>query len=393
MADIEHLETENMEACQQKSASLESDSDHIEDARHGEQKGDVHVVEPEDINNPQNWPQWKKDINLALISFHAMMTNFVGAGIIPVYSVFAEMFGKSVQDISYFTSIHILCTGLVPFILVPISNRYGRRPVWLVSTLFTAAFNIGCAKSSSYGTMMACRILGSLFLSSPIALGPPVVVEMYRENERGVKMGIWTALVTLGPPLGPFIMGFVAQRAGWQWIYWTFVIVSAVQFVLYAIFSQETKRVDPAPFTLEEFRRPFTMLKYMTVLIPIYSHSMIFNLSAAMLTVEIPQLFAERFHFNAQQIGLQFIGIIVGTIVGETANVVVLKYLRRRASKQHLPAANPTSYLVASYLGFLCMIAGRSSDPCGTRFLGLRSAWLHQTNVVLHRPVLVSPDV
>lgn len=42
-----------------------------------------------------------------MISFHAMMTNFVGAGIIPVYATFAEMFGVSIQDISYFTSIHV----------------------------------------------------------------------------------------------------------------------------------------------------------------------------------------------------------------------------------------------------------------------------------------------
>lgn len=35
------------------------------------------------------------------------MTNFVGAGIIPVYSTFAEKFDISIQDVSYFTSIHV----------------------------------------------------------------------------------------------------------------------------------------------------------------------------------------------------------------------------------------------------------------------------------------------
>lgn len=40
--------------------------------------------------------------------------------------------------------------------------------------------------------------------------------------------------------------------------------------------------------TVAKFTCPFKMLKYMTILIPIYAHTMIFNLSAAMLTVEIP---------------------------------------------------------------------------------------------------------
>lgn len=95
-----------------------------------------------------------------------------------------------------------------------------------------------------------------------------------------------SAVVSLGPPLGPFIMGFVAQRAGWQCIYWIFVIISGVQFVLFAIFSPETRyprqpgspaglerkftikekcfsfsRIDPTPLTVAEFIRPFKMLK------------------------------------------------------------------------------------------------------------------------------------
>lgn len=36
-----------------------------------------------------------------------MMTNFIGAGIIPVYATFAEKFGVSMQEVSYFTSIHV----------------------------------------------------------------------------------------------------------------------------------------------------------------------------------------------------------------------------------------------------------------------------------------------
>lgn len=35
------------------------------------------------------------------------MTNFIGAGIIPVYATLAEKFGVEIQDISYMTSIHV----------------------------------------------------------------------------------------------------------------------------------------------------------------------------------------------------------------------------------------------------------------------------------------------
>lgn len=195
-----------------------------------------------------------------------------------------------------------------------------------------------------------------------------------------------SALVSLGPPVGPFIMGFVAQRAGWEWIYWIFAIVSAVQFILYLFFSSETRylvsserpstssdipksswkkkylpfrRIDPAPFTLMEMYQPFLMAKHIRILLAICSHTMIFNLSAAMLTVEIPQLFAARFGFNSEQIGLQFLGIIVGTILGEVFNAVSHRLLKSRSTqKDQSSTVKLDKYLQVSYIGFICMSIG-----------------------------------
>ncbi|KAJ5164174.1 Translation elongation/initiation factor/Ribosomal beta-barrel [Penicillium coprophilum] len=374
-ADANHYQSKDEEA------AFSTMNDHVEHAsppmEHSNKKNAPTVI-GDDPNHPVNWPKYKRNINLGLISFHALVTNFVGAGIIPVYATLAEKFGIEIQDVSYLTSIHILCTGLTPFFLVPLSTRYGRRPVWLISTLFTAVCNVGCAESQSYAPMLVCRILGSLMLGAPIALGPPVVMETFAEHERGIALGTWSVFVTLGPLTGPFVMGFVAERLGWQWIYWIFTLISGAQFLLYFLFSPETRyirqekttsksgfmnlitfsRIDPTPFFISEVIRPFSMGKQMTVLLPVLSHSMIFCLSAAMLTVEIPQLFATRFELGPEQTGIQFLGIIVGTILGELFNAVVLSLMNRKTAEKQRHAVNPKNYLVASYLGFVSMIVG-----------------------------------
>jgi hypothetical protein len=63
---------------------------------------------PED---PLNWPSWQKNINLFLVSFHAMMCLIMGAGIIPAYSGMAEEMGVSLQAATYFTSMQIAMLG------------------------------------------------------------------------------------------------------------------------------------------------------------------------------------------------------------------------------------------------------------------------------------------
>ncbi|KAJ9268914.1 hypothetical protein DTO212C5_5115 [Paecilomyces variotii] len=329
--------------------------------------------------DPLNWPSWKKHMNLSLVAFHALITTFIASGVIPAYQSFAEMFHVSLQDASYYTSVQILFLGVSPLVWKPISNRFGRRPVWLISTLCAAICNIGCAESKSYGSMMACRILVAIFISPPIGIGSAVVTEMFFQHERGQKMGLWTLLVTLGPPTGPFIMGFVTYHVGWKWVYWIFAIVNAVQFFGYLFFGPETRyvresapgasafkaeylqfrRIDPAPLSLADFYQPLLFARYSDVLIPTISHAVVFAFACVLGTVEIPQLFQEKFQFNPQQIGLQFLGIIIGTVIGEQFGGPFSDFWMNRRTKQ-LQGRRPHSEyrLWSSYLGFICVIVG-----------------------------------
>ena len=172
------------------------------------------------------------------------MTTFFAAGIIPAFENIAIALGGSIQKTSYLASAQIIVIGIGPLFWRPISNRFGRRPVWLVSTLCSGLCNIGCAQSKSYGALMISRILVAFFICPPLAIGTVVVTETFFKHERGRKMGIWTyvvypyskrtreltiphsLMVTLGPAIGPFLMGFVVYHANYRWMFWTFAIVS-----------------------------------------------------------------------------------------------------------------------------------------------------------------------
>jgi len=127
-----------------------------------------------------------------------MMTTFMAAGVIPAFELFSVEFGISLTKASYLTSIQILILGFSPLFWKPISNRFGRRPIWLISTLGSMVCNIGCAESHSYASQVVTRILSAFFISPAIAISSAVVTETFFARERGQKMGIWTLMVTLG---------------------------------------------------------------------------------------------------------------------------------------------------------------------------------------------------
>lgn len=77
-----------------------------------------------------------------------------------------------------------------------------------------------------------------------------------------------------------------------------------------------------------------------------------------LLTVEIPQL-TPKYGFNAQQIGLQFIGVIVGSVLGEQlggrGSDFAMSRLSRKSGSQTL---QPEHRIWVSYPGFVTVIIG-----------------------------------
>ncbi len=319
-----------------------------------------------------------------LVAWHACMGTFTASSTIPAFPDIAQEFHISIPQASYITSIQICVLGVAPLFWRPLSQRFGRRPIFLISLIGSLLFNLGCAKSKSYGAMMTCRAFAAFFLSPPSAIGSAVVVETFFKRQRAKYMGIWLVMVTLGIPLSPLIFGFVSYRVGYRWIYWTLAIINGVQLILYMFLGPETRymrhehadhqvsgvkalkesywkfgRIDPTPFNLKEFISPLRMFKYPCVVIPAVAYAMVFVFAAVMVTVEVPQLFGPKFHFNSQQIGLQFIGLIIGSILGEQIGGHASDlWMRGRAAKVAPNKPAPEYRLWLSYIGILLAICG-----------------------------------
>ncbi|PWY67910.1 MFS general substrate transporter [Aspergillus heteromorphus CBS 117.55] len=337
---------------------------------------DLDPVPSMDPADPYNWPLFKKIMNLLLVAFHACMGTFTAAAVIPAYEDIVADLGVSLQRASYLTSLQIAILGGAPLFWKPLSHRFGRRPVFLLSLLLSCVCNIGCAKSPDYASMAACRALVAFFISPAMAIGSAVVTETFFRRERAKYMGIWAVMVTLGVPIGPLIFGFVTQRVGYRWIYWTLAITNGVELILYIFFGPETryigaettsafrreyltlKRIDPSPFRISEFYHPLTLITNIPVSIAAASYAMVFLFASVMNSVEVPQLLQVKFGLNAEQLGLQFLGLIIGSLLGEQLGGVLSDTWMNIRAKRIGHRPEPEYRLWLSYIGYLLTIAG-----------------------------------
>ncbi|KAI0521827.1 major facilitator superfamily domain-containing protein [Xylaria bambusicola] len=324
--------------------------------------------------DPYNWPRSKKWLNLAFVAFHGFMSTFTAGAIQSAFENIARDLHVSLQQASYLVSLVIAIIGIAPFFWMPLADRFGRRPILLWSLVIGLVADVGCAKSPSYATMAVCRAIAAIGASPAAAIGAGMVQEMFFKHQRGRYMGIWTVFVTLGVPIGPLVFGFVAFRAGYRWIYWVLAITSAVLLIIYFFYGAETRyirgqekqapkglfrslfyRIDPTPMTLQDFVHPLYIARLPCVTLPTIAYAMVFALASVFPTILLPQLYFENFHFNTEEVGLQSISVIIGTIIGEQIGGLCSdRWMNSKKGKRHPPEYR----LWLSFIGYALSIVG-----------------------------------
>ena len=179
-------------------------------------------------------------------------------------------------------------------------------------------------------------------------------------------------------------MGFVAKHtSSWQWIYWIFSTINGIQFVLYLLLSPETiylrntpkptsekstswrkyvtiNSIGTATISPHDFGTPFSLFMFPAIFIPAAAYSIIFGFCSVLLTVEIPQIFIPKWSFDPEQIGLQFLSLIIGSIIGEQLSGRGSDYWMRQERARLGPSrrVRPEHRIWLSYVGFLASIVG-----------------------------------
>jgi hypothetical protein len=100
------------------------------------------------------------------------------------------------------------------------------------------------------------------------------------------------------------------------------------------------------------------MAKHPSILIPACAYAMVFLFGSVLSTVEVPQLLQEKFELNAEQLGLQFLGVIIGSVIGEQMGGVLSDFWMNRRARAINRKPDPEFRLWLSYFGYALAIVG-----------------------------------
>ena len=99
------------------------------------------------------------------------------------------------------------CVG--PLFWGPLSESYGRRPVFLVSFFFYTCFQVGCALSKNTGSILVFRFISGCFASAPLTNTGGLISDIWDPDHRGQALSLFALAPFAGPSVGPIVSGFI----------------------------------------------------------------------------------------------------------------------------------------------------------------------------------------
>lgn len=197
--------------------------------------------QPEDsMNDPLNWPTWRRDAALLSLGFYCL----IGGGMTPVlaagFNQVSQTLHVSYADVARTTGLYMLGLGMGSVVFAPTAILFGKRPVYILSSVLFVVSSIWCAASPNYAHLASARVFQGIAISPVECLPSATIAEIFFLHERAFRIGIYTLLLLGGKNLVPLVSATIIQGLGWRWVFWIIAVVVGFGGVLLVLFVPET---------------------------------------------------------------------------------------------------------------------------------------------------------
>ncbi|KAJ7499821.1 MFS general substrate transporter [Mycena latifolia] len=315
----------------------------------------------DDPEDPRNWSSLWRWYITAVVALAVVAVAFGSAVVTGDFEDIEAEFGVNEVVTALTVSLMVVGFGIGPLAWSPLSELYGRRPLWIIPSIFYVVFNIPCALAPNIQTLLVCRFLCGFFASAPLTLAGGTISDIWDNNERGLAIALFAAAPYGGPVLGPIVGGFVGEKLGWRWILWVNMIFAGVILLLCAtlpetfapvilrkraaklraetgrddiVTEQELFKASFAQILTETLVRPFQMIVTEPILLLMSLFiALIYGLLYAFF-FSFPVVFGEGYRFSDGVVGLTFCSVFIGLALALLVTPWLEKdYLKRAAAK------------------------------------------------------------
>ncbi|CCH60624.1 hypothetical protein TBLA_0D01160 [Henningerozyma blattae CBS 6284] len=329
---------------------------------------------PADMDNPHNWSTLKK-----------WSCTMIAAILCLVVTMGSSLYVTGVPEmvLQYHYSQTLALAGLTFYLFglsttmgAPLSEVFGRKPVYVISLPLSMLFAMGVALSGGkQRIILPLRFFSGVFASPALSVAGGTIMDVFDIDEVSVSMTFFCLAPFLGPVISPVMASFATEKKGWRWATYIQLIAGGVIMPFLILMPETHKGVilrkrakkrglnlkklskeDQKIFAKMTLKITLTRPLHMLVVEPIV---LVFSIYVAFIFAVLfaffeayPVIYRGVYHMSIGISGLPFLGIGIGLWLGSAFYLFIdRKYLFPAPPKGTPPLANSTSLRTTPYRG------------------------------------------
>ncbi|EPX70746.1 spermine family transmembrane transporter Caf5 [Schizosaccharomyces octosporus yFS286] len=300
-----------------------------------------------DPENPKNWPLAVKSLvtlQICLLTFSV----YIGSAIFtPGEFEMMQVMHVGQVPITLGLTMFVCGYAVGPLLFSPLSElpQVGRLRIYLGTLLVFICLQIPTALGNGLGVLLPMRFFAGFFGSPALATGGATLADIWQPWLLPYFICTWSIGAVAGPVLGPLLGAAMVVAKDWRWQFWFLMILCAFSFLFLLFFMPETSesyflyrrakklredRNDPRYTTEGEISNRETTLSrlaletlwrpvQLSIAEPIVlSLNVYIGLIYAILYLwfeAFPITFQEVYHFTLVELGLTYMGFMVGVFI------------------------------------------------------------------------------
>jgi len=286
---------------------------------------------------------------LALVLFEFSV--YIGNDMVqPAMLEVLREFGVSSYWVSSSMTLYLVGGAMLQWLLGPLSDRVGRRPVMLWGAAFFALSCLATLLASSLESFLALRFIQGMGLCFITAVGYAAVQEVFEEKAAIKVMALMANVAMIAPLLGPVAGAALLEAGNWRI---SFILIGAAALLAwYGLLRKMPETVDQqaAPAPLAAIGRDYLNLLRNPAFLACVAVLPLMGLSLLGWIALSPVMLMEHAGMSSLQYGLAQLPVF-GALIG--GNLLLVKLTDQQ------PLDRTIGYGIAALLaGALVMLAG-----------------------------------
>jgi len=153
---------------------------------------------------------------LAVIFAGAVLIAIDGSTISPILELIQKSFGVNESVITWIFNIEILFLMLGTPIMAKLSDRYGRKNIYILNAILFLFGTVTAAFSQSFEMLLIGRVFQGI--GAVLSVLAITIIGDYFDETRGTILGAFGVIIALVYSLGPAISGFLVNYS-WHWVF------------------------------------------------------------------------------------------------------------------------------------------------------------------------------